>query len=60
MFFQCAKALLRSGLWEPQSWHPEAAPSRARIAQAQERPDEALEELERDYGPSYADGLYSP
>jgi hypothetical protein len=28
------------------------------IAQTLERPDDTLEDLERYYGPSYADGLY--
>ena len=61
VFFHCAKAFLRSHLWEPATWEgPEQAslPSRARIAQRLERPDEALEDLERYYGPAYAEGLY--
>lgn len=58
VFFHCSKAFLRSALWEPQTWAPDAAPSRARIMQRLERPDESLEELERYYGPSCADGLY--
>jgi len=58
VFFHCSKAFLRSALWEPQTWAPDAAPSRARIMQRLERPDASLEELERYYGPSYADGLY--
>ena len=58
VFFHCAKAFLRGGLWEPESWEPDAVPSRARIAHTLERPDETVEELERYYGPSYRDGLY--
>lgn len=58
VFFHCAKAFLRSELWEPSTWQPEAVPSRPEIAKAVERPDEPLEELARYYGPSYADGLY--
>ncbi len=56
-FFHCSKAFLRSRLWEPDSWTPDAVPSRARLAQV-ERPNENLEELETYYGPSYADRLY--
>ena len=58
IFHHCSKAFLRSGLWKPETWEPEAAPSRPVIARALERPDEVIEELERYYGPSYADGLY--
>lgn len=58
VFSHCAKAFLRSQLWEPASWDPDALPSRAQIAQRHERPGEALEDLERYYGPAYAEGLY--
>jgi PPOX class probable FMN-dependent enzyme len=58
VFYHCAKAFLRSGLWEPATWDPAAVPSRARIAQQVERPDESIEDLERYYGPAYRDGLY--
>ncbi|GAB2488187.1 pyridoxamine 5'-phosphate oxidase family protein [Jatrophihabitans fulvus] len=58
VFFHCAKAFLRSRLWQPDSWAPDAVPSRAAIAQRLERPDDSLEELERYYGPAYAQGLY--
>ncbi len=58
VFFHCSKALLRSALWDADSWAPDAVPSRARIAKALERPDDALEQLEDYYGPRYADGLY--
>ena len=58
VFFHCAKAFLRSELWQPSTWNPSALPSRAEIAQRLERPDETLADLERYYGPQYADGLY--
>jgi PPOX class probable FMN-dependent enzyme len=58
VFFHCSKALMRSSLWDAATWAPDAVPSRARIAKALERPDDALEELEDYYGPRYADGLY--
>jgi uncharacterized protein len=58
IFYHCSKAFLRSDLWQPSSWNPSALPSRAEISHRLERPDEALAELERYYGPRYADGLY--
>lgn len=58
VFFHCAKAFLRSHLWEPETWTPDALPSRPVIAQKLERPSDPLAELERYYGPSYADRLY--
>ncbi|MEZ0492549.1 pyridoxamine 5'-phosphate oxidase family protein [Kineococcus sp. TBRC 1896] len=58
VFSHCSKAFLRSQLWDPQTWTPRAAPPRAQLAKALERPETPLEELERYYGPSYAEGLY--
>lgn len=58
IFHHCSKAFLRSTLWQPATWNPDAVPSRAQIAQRLEQPDEALEELERYYGPAYAARLY--
>lgn len=58
VFHHCAKAFLRSHLWDPTTWDPEALPGRAAIAHALERPDRPVEELEAYYGPSYAGGLY--
>jgi PPOX class probable FMN-dependent enzyme len=58
VFYHCAKAFLRSDLWDPQTWRPEAVPSRARIAQQLERPEEPLAELERYYGAAYREQLY--
>lgn len=59
VFHHCAKAFLRSHLWDPETWDPDAVvPSRAAVAKALERPDAPLEELETYYGPSYAKGLY--
>jgi PPOX class probable FMN-dependent enzyme len=58
VFHHCAKAFLRSGLWDPATWRPDAVPSRARIAHQLERPDESVAELERYYGPAYAKKLY--
>ena len=58
VFHHCSKAFLRSSLWQPGTWTPDAVPSRARIAHALERTDTPLAELERYYGPQYAEGMY--
>ena len=58
VFFHCSKAFLRAGAWEPSSWAPEAAPRRAVIAQAVERPEDPLDVLDEYYGPSYAERIY--
>ena len=58
VFSHCAKAFMRSQLWDPQTWQPDAVPSRARIAKLTDGAEIALADLERHYGPSYADGLY--
>lgn len=60
VFHHCAKAFLRAGLWDPDTWDPEAVvPRRAVIAQRLERQGETVEELDRYYaGPSYSAGLY--
>ncbi|GAA4436184.1 pyridoxamine 5'-phosphate oxidase family protein [Phytohabitans houttuyneae] len=59
VFFHCAKAFMRSKLWRPETWDPEALPSRAWIAKCVERPDDPIEVLEKHYGPEYAKGLYA-
>jgi len=58
VFYHCSKAFLRSSLWDPASWTPTAAPSRPQIAQAIERPDQTIAELEAYYGAGYAENLY--
>jgi len=58
IFYHCSKAFLRSALWNPETWDPEAVPSRAQIAKSIERPDETLEELQTYYGARYAERLY--
>ena len=60
LFHHCQKAFLRSGLWEPETWDPDAVPRRAVLAQRLERPESTLEELDEYYGPAYAAGLYGP
>lgn len=60
LFFHCAKAFLRSGLWKPETWDPTGVvPRRAVIAAEVEPSDKTLEELDAYYEPeSYSRGLY--
>ncbi len=58
VFFHCSKAFLRSALWDPSTWQPDAVPPRARIAHVVERPDASYEEIEAYYGPTYRTRLY--
>lgn len=58
IFFHCAKAFLRSELWKPGTWEPDALPSHARIVKSVQHTPETLEELEEYYGPAYLKGLY--
>lgn len=58
VFYHCSKAFLRSALWKPETWAPQAVPSRPQIAKALERPDDSLAELERYYGPAYEQTIY--
>lgn len=58
VFYHCSKAFLRSQLWQPDSWRPEAVPPRPVISKTLERKDSTLAELERHYGPRYAEQLY--
>lgn len=59
VFHHCAKAFLRSGLWDPTSWAPEAVvPPRAQIAHQIDRKDLTLAELQEYYGEQYGKPLY--
>ncbi|CAI9416388.1 pyridoxamine 5'-phosphate oxidase family protein [Nocardioides sp. T2.26MG-1] len=61
IFFHCAKAFLRSGLWKPETWDPEAVvPRRAVIAAAIEPNEMTAEQLDDYYRPeNYERGLYA-
>ncbi|GAA1806230.1 pyridoxamine 5'-phosphate oxidase family protein [Planosporangium flavigriseum] len=58
IFFHCAKAFMRSSLWEPATWNPDVLPPHAQLVKEVQRAPETLEELERYYGPEYAERLY--
>ena len=59
VFFHCGKAALRSALWDPGTWHPDALPPYPRIVKDVQHTEETLEELERYYGAEYLDRLYT-
>jgi len=59
VFFHCSKAFLRSQLWRPETWEPEAVVERrAVLAHRAESPDVPVEALDAHYGPSYEERLY--
>jgi PPOX class probable FMN-dependent enzyme len=59
IFFHCAKSFLRSALWQPETWRPDALPSHAALVKALQDTPETLEELEAYYDPAnYAKRLY--
>lgn len=59
IFFHCAKAFLRSGMWKPETWNPGALPSHAALVKSVQQIEESLEDLERYYSPAnYETKLY--
>ena len=61
IFFHCAKAFLRSGLWKPETWDPEATvPRRAVIASEVEAAGMSIAQFDDYYDETnYSRGLYS-
>jgi PPOX class probable FMN-dependent enzyme len=61
VFFHCAKAFLRSGLWQPETWAPDSrVPRRAVIAREVEPNGMTVEQLDEYYRPeNYRRGLYA-
>jgi len=57
VFHHCAKAFLRSQLWQPETWH-DPDPSRPVIAKTLDAPNETLEDLTVYYGEQYREKLY--
>jgi PPOX class probable FMN-dependent enzyme len=59
IFFHCAKAFMRSELWQPDSWRPDALPRHAVLVKALQDMPETLAELDEYYAPAnYSKGLY--
>jgi PPOX class probable FMN-dependent enzyme len=59
IFFHCAKAFLRSGLWKPDTWGDGGLPSHARLVKDVQKVEETVEELESYYGETYLNKLYA-
>lgn len=60
IFHHCAKAFMRSRLWQPETWQPDAVANRPKIAKALERQNEKLADIERYYSEvEYAKKLYA-
>jgi uncharacterized protein len=61
IYFHCAKAFLRSGLWKPETWDPEAkVPRRAVIAKEVEPNGMTVEQFDEYYrSENYQKGLYA-
>jgi PPOX class probable FMN-dependent enzyme len=58
IFFHCAKSMLRSELWQPDSWRPDVLPRHAVLVKRLQ-PTETLEELDDHYAPeNYSKLLY--
>jgi uncharacterized protein len=53
VFSHCPKAFLRSQLWEPSTWRPDALPTTAALCKTVQETPEALEELEAHYAPEH-------
>ena len=61
LFFHCAKAFLRSGLWKPETWDPEGLVPRRAVIAAQVEPAAgmSIDQLDNYYEEqSYSKGLY--
>jgi PPOX class probable FMN-dependent enzyme len=59
VFYHCPKSGMRSELWRPNAWQPDAVPGPAAIVKAVQDTPETLEELDAHYAPDrYAKLLY--
>ncbi|RRR96958.1 pyridoxamine 5'-phosphate oxidase family protein [Glycomyces terrestris] len=58
IFFHCGKASMRSGIWKPETWAPDALPSHAQMVKETQDVDKTLDELVEYYGETYAKQLY--
>ena len=59
VFYHCPKSGMRSDLWQPETWQPDAVPGPAAIVKAVQDTPETLAELDEYYAPErYARLLY--
>lgn len=57
IYFHCAKAFLRSNLWQPEQWPDDGLPSWPHLVkEVQTDTTETIEELERHYAPANYNG----
>ncbi|MFE0174467.1 MSMEG_1061 family FMN-dependent PPOX-type flavoprotein [Streptomyces sp. NPDC059002] len=57
--YNCPKSLIRSGLWQPETWQADTLPSIATVIKAVQETPETVQELEEHYAPrNYAKRLY--
>ncbi|WP_344620894.1 pyridoxamine 5'-phosphate oxidase family protein [Dactylosporangium salmoneum] len=60
IFFHCQKAFMRSKLWKPETWTPEALPTHANLVKSVQETPETVEELEVYYADAnYGRRLYT-
>src|SRR5437868_342277 len=59
IFYHCPKAFMRSNLWKHEGWGQHGLPSHAQIVKSLGYIEDSLEELEKYYGPAYAEKLYA-
>jgi uncharacterized protein len=53
VFSHCPKAFMRSRLWQPESWEPDALPTTAALCKVVQDTPETLEQLEAHYAPEH-------
>ncbi|GAB3228394.1 pyridoxamine 5'-phosphate oxidase family protein [Glycomyces halotolerans] len=58
IFFHCGKASMRSGIWKPETWTPDALPPHAQMVKETQTVDKSLDELIEYYGEQYEKQLY--
>jgi PPOX class probable FMN-dependent enzyme len=59
VFHHCAKAFLRSKLWDPSTWDPDSVvPRHAVLTSVMNPAGRTLEELDAYYGPTYEEKIY--
>jgi PPOX class probable FMN-dependent enzyme len=58
IFLHCGKSFLRSQMWQPETWHPDALPAHACLVKEMQNTTETLAELEAYYGEQYVANIY--
>lgn len=58
VFFHCAKAFMRSGLWKPETWNPTVMPPHAQMVKTVQDIPQTLDELTDYYANRYEETLY--